>query len=80
MCTALRKKLGSPHRAEDLISVIAEHFPASTQQAAIDAEAIVAKFRGCFGDMTYLKSLGFFKPNGDDVTEEICNTPRPANV
>ena len=79
-CTALRKRLGSPHSAEDLISVISEHFPASTQQAELDAEAIVTKFRGCFGDVTYLSPLGFFNANGDDVTEKIHKTPRPANV
>jgi len=79
-CTALRKRLGSPHSAEDLISVISEHFPAITQQAELDAEAIVTKFRGCFGDVTYLSPLGFFNANGDDVTEKIHKTRRPVNV
>ena len=47
--TALRKRLGNPHSAEDLISVISEHFPVGTQQAELDAEAIVTKFRNFLG-------------------------------
>ena len=46
--TALRKRLGNPHSAEDLISVISEHFPVGTQQAELVAEAIVTKFRNFY--------------------------------
>jgi len=65
------EEVGEPHNAESLISVISEHFLVGTQQAEHDAEEIVAKFRNCFGDVTYLAPLGFSSSNGDDVTDRM---------
>ena len=79
-CTALRKRLRNPHSAEDLISVISEHFSVGTQQAELGAEANVTKFRNWFGNVTYLTPLGFFNAHRDDVTKRIHKTPHPANV
>jgi len=79
-CSTLRKKLGKPHSAENLISVVSEHFLVGMQQAEHDAEAIVTKFRNCFGDVTYLAPLGFSNSNGDDVTDRMHKTLRSTNA
>ena len=74
------EKLGKPYSAENLIAVISEHFSVGSQQAEYDAEAIVAKFCNYFGDVTLLSPLGFYDSNGNDVTDRMHQTPRPANA
>lgn len=70
VCLILRKKLGKPHSAENLIAIISEHFPVGIQQAEHDAEAIVAKFRSCFGNVAFLSPIGFYNSYGDDITDK----------
>ena len=72
--------MGKLHSAENLIAIISEHFPAGTKQTEHDVEAIIAKFRSYFGDVTFLSPLGFYDSNGDDVTDKIYHSPQPVNA
>lgn len=76
----LRPKLGEPYSAETLISTIRDHFPLSSQQSENEANAVVAKFRGSFGNVSYLSPQGFYDFNGKDQTATMHKAPRPANV
>ena len=78
--TALCKRLGNLHSADDLILVILEHFLVGKHQAELDAEGIVAKFCNYFGDVTYLSPLGFLDANGDDVTDKMHQTAQLKNM
>ena len=74
-CSTLRKKLGKPFSAANLIAVISDHFPVGTQQAEHDADAVVTTFRNCFGNVRHLTPLGFINSDGDDVTATMHQVP-----
>ena len=76
----LRAKLNDSCSADNLITVFNSHFPISTLPAEDQARSAVSRFRSAFGNVTYLAPTSFLNRNGEDVTGDMLDTPRPAHV